>query len=81
VVRGRNPALDLLGALIWAAALIAALRLPAGAAAPAPGVLAVVVLAVVASMIAWRARASAREQGQLLAPGPLQDAGREATLS
>jgi hypothetical protein len=81
VVRGRNPALDLLGALIWAAALIAALRLRAGAAAPAPGVLAVVVLAVVAAVIAWRARASAREQGQLLAPGPLQDAGREATLS
>ncbi len=81
VVRGRNPALDLLGALLWAAALIAALQLRSGAAGPAPGVLAAAVLAVVATAIALRARNAARQQGHLLAPGPLQDAGQEATLS
>jgi hypothetical protein len=81
VVRGRNPALDLLGALLWAAALIASLQLRSGVAGPAPGVLAAAVLAVVATAIALRARSAARQQGHLLAPGPLQDAGREATLS
>jgi hypothetical protein len=82
VVRGRNPALDLLGALLWAAALLAALRLRAGAAGPSPGVLAAAVLAVVAAVIVWRARGSAQQPGPSLPPTavPLQDAGREATL-
>jgi len=83
VVRWRNPALDLLGALLWAAALVAALRLHVGAAGPSPGVLAAAVLAVVAAAIVWRARRPSDPQGTMLgaSPRPLQEAGREATLS
>jgi hypothetical protein len=83
VVRGRNPALDLLGALVWAAALVAALRLHAGTTGPSSGVLATAVLGVVAAVIAWRARAAAQPHGSTLghAPVPLREAGRGATLS
>jgi eukaryotic-like serine/threonine-protein kinase len=82
VVRGRNPALDLLGALVWAAALVAALRLPSGVAAPSPAVLALTVLALVAGVILWRARGGAHPQGATLGAvaSPLPEAGREATL-
>ncbi len=83
VVRGRSPVLDLLGALVWVAALVAALRLQAGAAGPSPGVLAAAVLAVVAAVVVWRARAPVRLRGTTFgrAPVPLREAGREATLS
>jgi hypothetical protein len=82
VVRGRNPALDLLGGLLWAAALIAALRLRSGVTAPSPAVLACAVLAVVGAAIAWRGRGPARLSAQLAtAPALPQEAGREATLS
>ena len=82
VVRGRNPALDLLGALLWVAALAAALRLQAGAAAPAPALLAAAVLALIAAAIGWRARGTAGQPPPLPSPSvPLQEPGREATLS
>jgi hypothetical protein len=83
VVRGRNPALDLLGALIWSAALVAALRLSSEVAGPPPGVLAAAVLAVVAASIAWRARTGEAEHDTVLrlTSGRLREAGREATLS
>jgi eukaryotic-like serine/threonine-protein kinase len=83
VVRWQNPALDLLGALLWAAALVASLRLQAGTAGPSPAVLAAAVLAVVAAAIVWRARRASDPRGPMLgaAPRPLQEAGREATLS
>jgi hypothetical protein len=82
VVRGRNAALDLLGALIWAAALVVALRLPTGVAGPSPAVLAIAVLGLVAAVIIWRARSGADPQGATLGPvaSPLPEAGREATL-
>lgn len=83
LVRGRNPALDLLGALVWAAALVAALRLHSDVAGPSPAILALVVLAVVATVIMWRARGGSEPRGPIFGPGPgpLQEAGREATLS
>ncbi len=83
VVRGRNPALDLLGALVWVAALVAALRLQAGSVGPSPGVLAAAVLAVVATVVVWRARGAAEPRGISLGPdpAPLREASREATLS
>ncbi len=83
VVRGRSPALDLLGALLWVAALVAALRLQASTAGPSPGVLAAAVLAVVATVVVWRARGAAEPRGATLGPdpAPLREAGREATLS
>jgi hypothetical protein len=83
VVRWRNPALDLLGALLWVAALVAALRLHAGAAGPSPAVLAAAVLTVVAVAIAWRARRPLGTPVTVIepTPQPLPGAGREATLS
>jgi eukaryotic-like serine/threonine-protein kinase len=80
VVRGRNPALDILGGLVWAAALVAALRLESGVASPSPGVLAAAVLAVVAAVVLLRARGP---HAPVLVPAPLpmQEAGREGTLS
>jgi hypothetical protein len=82
VVRGRNPVVDLLGALLWAAALVAALRLRSGVAAPAPAVLAAVVIALVAAAIAWRSRAPRGPRAAALgrAHPALHEAGREATL-
>ena len=83
LVRGRNPALDLLGALVWSAVLAAALRLAPDSAGPSPAVLAIAVLAVVAAVVFWRAREASRAPQPIFgpAPGPLQEAGREATLS
>jgi eukaryotic-like serine/threonine-protein kinase len=83
LVRGRSTALDLLGALIWAAALVAALRLRDGAIAPSPALLALAVLAVVGAALAWRARAAAApsRRGFGAPAPPLREAGRQATLS
>jgi hypothetical protein len=81
LVRGRSLALDLIGAMLWAAALVAALRLHAGAAGPPPAILALAVLVVLAMVIAWRARAPVPPVEPL--PGTqtaLSQAGREATL-
>jgi hypothetical protein len=83
VVRGQSPALDILGGLIWAAALVAALRLEAGAASPSPALLAGAVMAAVAAVVFMRWRTpSPPRQPTLAHPAiPLQEAGREATLS
>jgi hypothetical protein len=83
LVRGRSPALDMLGALVWASGLVAAHRLRAGALAPPPAVLAAAVMAVVAAALAWRGRQSNRPRYGPLGPvaGTLQGAGRQATLS
>ncbi len=80
VVRGRNAALDLLGALVWAAALVAALGLRSGAAGLRGGVLAATMLVVIAAVVVWRAR-EAEQEGELeLRQGPPPTPGREATL-
>jgi hypothetical protein len=82
LVRGHSMALDLLGALLWAAGLVVALRLDSGASTPSPAALAIAVLAVVAATLAWRARAgglSPRAPFPAPAAG-LEEAGREATL-
>jgi hypothetical protein len=81
VVRGRSPALDLLGALVWAAALVAALGLRAGAAGLRGGVLAATVLVVIAAVVAWRARTAEQDGAIPLGHAPLAEPGREATLS
>ena len=83
VVRGRSAALDLIGATVWVAALVAALRLHAGAASPSPAALAVSVLVVVSIVIAWRTKAASEGVSTTFGrpPAPLPEAGREATLS
>jgi eukaryotic-like serine/threonine-protein kinase len=83
LVRWRSPALDLLGALVWAAALVAALQLRDEAIAPSPGLLALTVLVIVAAALAWRARGvDGSSRPPFPAPAaPLRGAGREATLS
>jgi tRNA A-37 threonylcarbamoyl transferase component Bud32 len=54
LVRGRTPMLDALGALIWAAGLISALRLVAGSTSP-PGLLfGALLAAVVAALLSRR---------------------------
>lgn len=82
LVRGRNPAIDLLGGMVWAAALVAALRLRTGAAGPSPAVLALAVIALIGAAIAWRSRAASPRAIALgrIRP-PLHEPGREATLS
>lgn len=81
LVRGRAPVLDLLGALLWGAGLVAALRLFPGAAGPPPAALAAAVLVVVAAVGLWRARepraGPARLQALAAAPG---DGGRGPAL-
>src|SRR5215207_8486792 len=60
LVRGRTPVIDALGALIWAAGLISALRLVAGGTSP-PGLLfAAVVAAAVAALAVHRLGPPAR---------------------
>ena len=57
LVRGREPVLDAVGALVWAAALITALRLLAGPTGEPNGLLiASLLAAVVASLVARRVR-------------------------
>ncbi|MEK6278493.1 MAG: serine/threonine-protein kinase [Actinomycetota bacterium] len=82
LVRGRSPVLDLLGALVWAAGLVAVLRLREGAIAPSAGVLALAVLAVVAIALGWRARRSGEHARSAFPPPavPLRGAGSGATL-
>jgi tRNA A-37 threonylcarbamoyl transferase component Bud32 len=59
LVRGRTPLLDALGALVWAAGLISALRLVAGSTSP-PGLLfGALLAAVVAVLLARRGTPSA----------------------
>lgn len=53
LIRGRTPLLDALGALIWAAGLISALRLVAGGSSP-PGLLFGAVLAAVVAALLTR---------------------------
>jgi tRNA A-37 threonylcarbamoyl transferase component Bud32 len=54
LIRGRTPVLDALGALIWAAGLISALRLVAGGASP-PGLLfAALLAALIAALLTRR---------------------------
>jgi hypothetical protein len=53
LVRGRTPLLDALGALIWAAGLISALRVIAGSASP-PGLLFGALLAAVVAAVLSR---------------------------
>jgi hypothetical protein len=61
LVRGRAPVLDALGALIWAAGLITAMRLAAGEAGEPPGLLlAALVAAAVATVLARRMRPEPR---------------------
>jgi eukaryotic-like serine/threonine-protein kinase len=58
LVRGTTPVLDALGALIWAAGLISALRLVAGGTSP-PGLLLAALLAALVAAIAARRQAAA----------------------
>jgi hypothetical protein len=53
LVRGRAPVLDAIGALIWAAGLISALRLVAGGSSP-PGLLFAALLAAAVAAVASR---------------------------
>jgi tRNA A-37 threonylcarbamoyl transferase component Bud32 len=53
LVRGRTPVLDAIGALIWAAGLISALRLVAGGSSP-PGLLFAALLAAAVAAVASR---------------------------
>ncbi|HEU4980415.1 MAG TPA: serine/threonine-protein kinase [Solirubrobacterales bacterium] len=57
LVRGTTPVLDALGALIWAAGLISALRLVAGGTSP-PGLLLAALLAALVAAIAARRQAA-----------------------
>ena len=54
LVRGRTPVIDALGALIWAAGLISALRLVAGGTSPPDQLFAAVVAAAVAALAVHR---------------------------
>jgi hypothetical protein len=53
LIRGRTPVLDALGALVWAAGLISALRLVAGGSSP-PGLLFGALLAAVVAALLTR---------------------------
>jgi hypothetical protein len=68
LVRGRSAALGLLGTVVWGAALIAALRLRAGALAPSPGILAAAALGIVAATFAWRGRSTEPSPSRRLEP-------------
>jgi eukaryotic-like serine/threonine-protein kinase len=59
LIRGRAPVLDALGALIWAAGLISALRLVAGGSSP-PGLLFGALLAAVVAALLSRRMGSGR---------------------
>jgi eukaryotic-like serine/threonine-protein kinase len=76
LVRGRVPVLDLLGALIWAAALTSAHRLIAGPGGEPTGLLVASLLAAIGAVLVAR-RARSQEP---LRPGALRDTGTGATL-
>jgi hypothetical protein len=59
LVRGRAPVLDAIGALVWAAGLISALRLVGGGSSP-PGLLFAALLAAAVAAAASRRLATAR---------------------
>jgi tRNA A-37 threonylcarbamoyl transferase component Bud32 len=59
LIRGRSPVIDAVGALIWAAGLISALRLVAGGSSP-PGLLFGAVLAAVIAALLVRRLATVR---------------------
>jgi eukaryotic-like serine/threonine-protein kinase len=84
LVRGRSVPLDLLGAVVWGAALIAAHRLRAAAVAPPPGVLVAALVVALGAGLVWRARRSPVEQGSHRpgpAPSSIGGAGLQDTLS
>ena len=72
LIRGRTPVLDAIGALIWAAGLISALRLVDGGSSP-PGLLLGALLAAVVAALLTR-RFGVPEPYRLRAPEPYQEA-------
>jgi eukaryotic-like serine/threonine-protein kinase len=75
LIRGRTPLLDALGALIWAAGLISALRLVDGGSSP-PGLLFGALLAAVVAALLTR-RFGVPEPYRLSAPEPYHEASFE----
>src|SRR5512132_1804763 len=74
LVRGRAPVLDALGALIWAAGLISALRLVAGGSSP-PGLLfGALLAAVLAALLTHRLRAPSDRQAVMRGRADRRDA-------
>ena len=73
LIRGRTPVLDALGALIWAAGLISALRLVAGGSSP-PGLLFGALLAAVVAALLTRRLGAAGPYHE----GPLEERGSDA---
>ncbi len=72
LIRGRTPVLDALGALVWAAGLISALRLVAGGSSP-PGLLfGALLAAVVAALLTRRLGAAGPYHG-----GRLEERGSD----
>jgi eukaryotic-like serine/threonine-protein kinase len=69
LVRGRTPVLDGLGALIWAAGLITALRLVAGGSSPPDLLFAALVAAAVAGFLARRLGPPVRLEEDSVAAG------------
>jgi eukaryotic-like serine/threonine-protein kinase len=72
LIRGRTPVLDAIGALIWAAGLITALRLVDGGSSP-PGLLIGALLAAVVAALLTR-RFGVPEPYRLRAPEPYHEA-------
>jgi tRNA A-37 threonylcarbamoyl transferase component Bud32 len=72
LIRGRTPVLDAIGALIWAAGLISALRLVDGGSSP-PGLLLGALLAAVVAALLTR-RFGVPEPYRLRAPEPYHEA-------
>jgi hypothetical protein len=69
LVKGRTPVLDALGALIWAAGLISALRLVSGGTSP-PGLLfGALCAAALATLLARRLGPPAELAGDSVAAG------------
>jgi tRNA A-37 threonylcarbamoyl transferase component Bud32 len=75
LIRGRTPVLDALGALIWAAGLISALRLVDGGSSP-PGLLFGALLAAVVAALLTR-RLGAAEPYRLRSPEHYHEASLE----
>jgi eukaryotic-like serine/threonine-protein kinase len=73
LIRGRTPVLDALGALIWAAGLISALRLVDGGSSP-PGLLFGAMLAAVVAALLTRRLGTGERYHEL----PLEERGSDA---
>jgi hypothetical protein len=69
LVRGRTPVLDVMGALLWAAALISAHRVLAGPDGEPTGLLAASVLAAIAAVLVARHLRDQREWRPGTKPG------------